>query len=319
MKARRLLITGSGGFVGSWIARAAVRENFEVHGMVRSAQAPDRLRDLAEAVTVHEGDLADSARVTELVSELRPELVVHAAFPARHAVDEAGRRDMFASGVGGAVNLLEAIRSAGTVENFVHVGSAMVYGPSIHPHSATDALAPVNFRGACKAAISILCRQFSEERRTKYSEVRIFRAYGPWEQSDRLLPQLLRAALVGKTVQLTARSRSDNWIYVEDAAEACLAALNSSGREGVTINACTEGMISAHEVARLVEAITDRKLIGGFDFPDVADRRVDTADGALPESTSRISWRPRRLLAEGLQETWRWAQTIEGRRHLGVE
>ena len=199
MKARRLLITGAGGFVGSWIARAAVRENFEVHGMVRPGHAAERLRDCGAAIAIHEADLGDAVRVTELVTRLRPELVVHAAYPARHGTDEAARREMFAIGVGGAVNLLEAIRAAGSVENFVHVGSAMVYGPSSHPHSAMDMLAPVNFRGACKAAVSLLGRQLSVEGRTKCSEVRIFSAYGPWEQPERLLPQLMRAALDGTT------------------------------------------------------------------------------------------------------------------------
>lgn len=319
MKARRLLITGAGGFVGSWIAKAAVRQNFEVHGMVRSTQPPDRLRDLAEAVTVHEGDLADSERLTELLSRLRPELVVHAAFSARHAGDEAARRDMFANGVGGAVNLLEAIRTAGSVKNFVHVGSAMVYGPSIHPHRAKDSLAPVNFRGACKAAVSILCRQFSAECKTKCSEVRIFTAYGPWEQPGRLLPQLMRAALDGTTVRLTAQARLRNWIYVEDAAEASLAALNHAGNDMQVVNACTDEVISTHELARLVENITGRTLVGGFDYAVIGGYEDANPRGAMPGPADGPNWHPRHLLAEGLQKTWRWAQTIEGRRHLGVE
>lgn len=319
MKARRLLITGAGGFVGSWIARAAVRENFEVHGLVRPGHPAKRLRDCGGAIALHEADLGDAGCVTELLTRLRPELVVHAAFPARHAVDEATRRAMLASGVGGAVNLLEAIRTAGSVENFVHVGSAMVYGPSSHPHSAKDLLAPVNFRGACKAAVSILCRQFSAECKTKCAEVRIFSAYGPWEQPERLLPQLMRAALNGTTVRLSAQARLRNWIYVEDTAEACLAALSHVGSSLQVFNACTDEVISNHALASLAEDITGRALVGGFDYPELEKYGDENPRGILPGPTDGTNWRPRHRLAEGLKKTWCWAQTIEGRRHLGVD
>lgn len=319
MKARRLLITGAGGFVGSWIARAAIREKFEVHGTVRKRRAPGRLSAVGTAVTLHEVDLENAPGVTEVLTRLRPALVVHAAFPAGHAVDESSRRELFSNGVGGAVNLLEAIRAAGSVENFVHVGSAMAYGPSSHPHDPGDALNPGTFRGTCKAAVSLLCRQFATEGRTNCSEVRVFTAYGPWEQPERLVPQLMRAALAGTTVQLSAQARLRNWIYVEDVAAACLAALNYSGNGMQVFNACNDEVTATHELARLVENLTGRTLVSGFDYPHVEGYGDANPRGTLPGPSDGTDWRPRHTLPDGLQQTWTWAQTPEGRRHFGVD
>ncbi len=317
MNTRRLVVTGAGGFVGSWIVRRAIRAGYQVHGVVRPGSAVERLHDCTNAIAIHEADLRDSARLGTLIKEIEPAMVVHAAFPGRHASGADARREMLESGVGGTANLLEAIRSAGTVESFVHVGSAMAYGPSERPHCAADPLRPITFRGACKAASTLLCRQYSAETGTRCPEVRLFTAYGPWEQPALLLPSLLRAALQGPAVRLTAQPHRRNWIYVEDAAEACLAALQSTRSGTPVFNACTNEMSSTHELARLLEGITGRTLVGGYDYAVIDAYRDPNPQAEMPAASDGINWRPRHTLGEGLTKTWAWAQTAEGRRHLG--
>jgi len=317
MSAPRLFVTGAGGFVGSWILRLAARAGWEVHGLVRSIPVPGRLDDVMATVSLHRADLQDAPAVEEILRRLQPDFVVHAAFPAAHASGALARRGMFDSGVGGTVNLLEAVRVAGSVKRMLLVGSAMVYGPARQPHDPADALRPTTFRGVCKASASLLCRQFAAETGIICSEARLFTVYGPWEQPNRLVPRLLHAAVEGRTIELTAESRLRNWIYAADAAEACLAAFADGVGQDLVYNAGTDEVRTTHDVAHLLEEIVGRKLIGGYGYAG-PDAYGDTNPrGRLPDPADGILWRPQVTLAEGLRAAWAWAQTSAGRRHLG--
>ena len=318
MSNRRILITGMAGFVGSWITRLAVRAGWEVHGLVRAAGNRGRLAGLEGAATSHEADLRDYSGVETVVKRLAPACVVHAAFPGAHAPDAAARRTMVESGLVGTANLLEAIRATGSVEHLVHVGSAAAYGPAARPHHPLDPLKPATFRGACKAGAWLLCQQFALATGTFCTEVRLFNVYGPAEQPNRLLPQLLKAALERRTIRLTAEPHQRNWIYIEDAAEACLAALQTTSTVPPVINAGWDEVVTTHDFARRLEGIVGRSLVGSHDY-DQADLYGDPdLRCVMPGPGEEITWRPRTRLADGLRLSWDWAQTPAGRHHLGV-
>ena len=319
MTARRILITGASGMVGSWIIRLARRHNWEVHGLVRSGPPHARLSALAGEVILHRADVREAEALHAVLHQVQPTAVLHAAFTAAHRLTPSTRREMCETGITGTANLLEAIRATASVTHTAFVGSSTAYGPAEHAHAPTDSLWPQTFRGACKAAGSLLCHQFAAETGRRCTEVRLFSVYGPWEQPERLLPKLLRAALRGETISLTVEPRLRNWIYAEDAAEACLAALDLAADAAPVFNACAAETVSTHDLARLHEEIVDRKLIGEFD-PQITDAYGDANPrGVLSGPADGVPWRPKTKLAEGLRLSWAWAQTPAGRRHLGVE
>ncbi len=318
MSVRRLLVTGVSGFVGSWIARSAVRSGLEVHGLVRSESVPERVADLAGKVAWHRADLRESGRVEEVVRRLRPTWVMHAAFPAMHGADATARREMVEAGILGTANLLEAIRATDSVSHVVQVGSAMAYGPSDQAHQPTDPLWPVTFRGTCKAGTSLLCRQLALATGLKYTEARLFTAYGPWERRELLLPRLLQAGLTGGTVRLTPQPQARNWVHVEDVADACLAAFAMADGGPQVFNVCGEEVISNHEAARLLEGITGRRLVEDHGYGETDRYEDPNPRGVMSGGADGVSWRPRHRFADGLRAYWAWAQTADGRRHLGL-
>jgi UDP-glucose 4-epimerase len=318
MSARRVLVTGAGGFVGSWLVREALRAGWEVHALVRAKAAP-RLTDLNGAVALWQADLRDAARVEQVVRECRPTCVAHTAFPAGHPVEPKARSEMLESGLLGTANLLEAVRVAGTVTHLVNAGSFTVYEPSSQPHRPSDPLRPASFRGACKAGAWLLCAQLGASTGVICSDVRLPAVYGPWEQSGRLVPQAIKAGLENSTVQLTREPRWRNWVHVQDAARACLAALAESVTKALVFNACSAEAVSTHQLVGLLEGIVGRKLVGGLGF-FTNDPYGDPAPRGLPpEPGDGIAWWPEVMLPDGLAATWSWAQTAAGRTHLGVK
>ena len=81
--ARRIVVTGAAGFLGSWTVKRLLEDGWQVTAFDRVADDAKLVaiagRDAAAAVTWHAGDIADTATVARLIGEAGPEVVVHLA------------------------------------------------------------------------------------------------------------------------------------------------------------------------------------------------------------------------------------------------
>jgi nucleoside-diphosphate-sugar epimerase len=137
---------------------------------------------------------------------VQPSVVVAAAFPPGHATVDADRRAHGSQMLANLFALFEAIRARSGELRLVLVGSAAAYGHGGGPSDPGQALLPRTFRGALKAAESLLTRQLAEEAGIPLVELRVFTAYGPYEQRERLL-RLMRAWLGERASRRTELSR----------------------------------------------------------------------------------------------------------------
>jgi UDP-glucuronate 4-epimerase len=128
----RVLITGAGGFVGSFTAARFAREGHEVTGFDIRARPLDP-RHEAPPVRIVEGDIRDPARVRAVAEECRAEGIVHAAAVIRQDDGANDPMRMYRINVDGTMSVLEAARALGA--RVVYVATATLYGvhPDLHP------------------------------------------------------------------------------------------------------------------------------------------------------------------------------------------
>lgn len=111
-----VLITGHTGFKGSWLSLWLQSLGSKVIGYSLPAPTNPSLFEIArvgEAMTSIQGDVRDFEHLKSVVTEHRPQIVVHMAAQSlvRHSYENPV--ETYATNVMGTVNLLEAVRTAG--------------------------------------------------------------------------------------------------------------------------------------------------------------------------------------------------------------
>jgi CDP-paratose 2-epimerase len=138
--ASRILVTGSNGLIGSEVCLFFAHCGFQVHGLDNNQRATffgpqgdtrwnqRRLQQTLPEFTHHELDIRNRAGLGELVKELVPNLVVHAAAQPSHDLAAAIPFDDFDTNAVGTLNLLEACRQHCPETPFIHMSTNKVYG-----------------------------------------------------------------------------------------------------------------------------------------------------------------------------------------------
>jgi CDP-paratose 2-epimerase len=137
---KTLLVTGSSGLIGSEVVTHFDGVGWQVHGIDNNMRADffgaggdtnwnrKRLEAACRNFRHHSLDIRDRPAVLNLVREIQPDAIVHAAAQPSH--DLAARRpfDDFDVNAVGTLNLLEATRQAVRDSAFVFMSTNKVYG-----------------------------------------------------------------------------------------------------------------------------------------------------------------------------------------------
>lgn len=151
----RILVTGAGGFVGSWLlpALAARLPDAEVRSLGRHSQ-PGGV------------DIKDAEAVEEAVRTFDPTCVIHLAAVSSTTEAMLGARRAWDVNLTGTFNLADAVLRHAPAARFVFAGSSEIYGGSSRGEARmldeTAALAPRNVYAATKAAADLMLGQMAQ-------------------------------------------------------------------------------------------------------------------------------------------------------------
>jgi CDP-paratose 2-epimerase len=131
MVARKWIVTGGAGFIGSNVAHALAGRGYEIvvlDSLVRPS-ARLNLEWLGDSITLVEGDVRDRDLVERVVREhADAEAVLHLAGQVAVTTSVAFPREDFEANVLGSFNVLEAVRELAPGAAFLNVSTNKVYG-----------------------------------------------------------------------------------------------------------------------------------------------------------------------------------------------
>jgi CDP-glucose 4,6-dehydratase len=313
-KGRRVLVTGAGGFVGSWLASALADRGARVVCLqLRERHSNIEVLGLKDRVEVVYGDLVDLELMRGLVRDQEIDSCFHLAAQALVGVANASPLSTFESNVRGTWNLLEACREAGTLQRIVVASSDKAYGDQdTLPYTEDMPLVGRWPYDASKACADLISRSYAHAYGMPVTVTRMANTYGGGDFNfSRIVPGTIRSALLGENPIV----RSDgtpvrDYLHVDDAVAAYLTLAEHVPEDGVRGHAFNFGTNAPVPVLELVERILrhagDESL-----RPDVLlkEKIHGEIDRQFLDSTRAhhvLGWRARVSLDDGLAQTIDW-------------
>lgn len=204
----RALVIGVSGFVGGHLAEHLIDSGDLVVGLSESGQWPSELAQLARHVRIEAFDLVhgSEADLAALIARKQPEVIYHLAAQANPQFSLTDPRGTWSLNLGGALNLLEAVKASGQKPRVLLVGSGVCYGnptPDQIPVNEDCPLRPNNPYAASKAAADLLGIQHFLAHGTNVVIARPFNHAGPRQPPTYVLSSLARQVAYVEAGQAT--------------------------------------------------------------------------------------------------------------------
>ena len=305
---KRVLVTGGAGFISSNVIRHLLdATGYDVVSLDALTYAGN-LENLADVMSherlafVH-GDIRNADLVAEIVSEV--DVIVNAA--AESHVEKSileGASEFVTTNVEGTQVLLDAVRAA-PVERFVLISSSEVYGTAESaPMDEEHPLNPRSPYAATKAGADRLAYSYFVTYDLPIVILRPFNNYGPRQHREKVVPRFVTSALADEPLTVHGDGHaSRDWLYVEDDAEAIVAAIEADldSVAGEVINVATGVDVSVSDIADVVLDVLG-KPESLKSFVDERPGQVDRHIGSTRKAADLLGWRARTSFAEGLEQ-----------------
>jgi dTDP-glucose 4,6-dehydratase len=314
---KRVLVTGGAGFISSNVIRHLLdATGYDVVSLDALTYAGN-LENLADVMSherlsfVH-GDIRNAGLVAEVVSAV--DVIVNAA--AESHVEKSireGASEFVTTNVEGTQVLLDAVRAA-PVERFVLISSSEVYGTAESaPMDEEHPLNPRSPYAATKAGADRLAYSYFVTYDLPIVILRPFNNYGPRQHREKVVPRFVTSALADEPLTVHGDGHaSRDWLYVEDDAEAIVAAIEADldSVAGEVINVATGVDVSVSEVADLVLSVLG-KPASLKAYVDERPGQVDRHIGSTEKADRLLGWRARTSFVDGLERTVAWYRENE--------
>ncbi len=275
-EARRILVTGGAGYIGSHVSRALAASGF-------LPVAYDNLcHGHAWAVRwgpLEIGDLQDTARLEVVLRQHRPLAVIHLAGLIAAGESVGDPTSYYRANVTGTLSLLDAMRAC-SVHGVVFSSSAGVYGePDQLPIAESHPHRPVNPYGAGKAMCERLLSDYATAYGMRSVALRYFNAVGAAPDAEigeahpketHLVPLVLDVAagtrphidIYGDDFDTPDGTCIRDYVHVSDLADAHVLALSyldhSNGFDAFNLG--SEHGASVREVIDMAARVTRRPI-----------------------------------------------------------
>ncbi|KAJ5378513.1 dTDP-D-glucose 4-6-dehydratase [Penicillium cosmopolitanum] len=315
---KTILVTGGAGFIGSWVTRHLVRQYAETYNVIclDKMDVVASLNNILDLFTCTNFrflhcDLNDQHTVLFALQSYSVDCVLHFA-ASSHVQNSFNDPFTFTqNNVLGTQSLLEAVRSYGKIQRFIHVSTDEVYGETngqVAMENSTP-MRPTNPYSASKAAAEMYAMAYQKSFGLPIIIVRSNNVYGPGQYPEKIIPRF--AGLMLKGQNLTLQGNGDNarrFLYGADAADAFDTILHK-GEIGEIYNVDSSYEVSNRKVAAMMLALFGHDPVKDFGnmITWLPDRPFNDNDYAVDgNKLQALGWKQRINFDSGLEMTVDW-------------
>jgi len=310
---RNVFITGSTGFLGSYLTDELIRRKASVTSLVRDWVSNSRFifSDTYKKVNIIRGEVEDYTLLERILNEYEIEVVFHLA--AQTIVETANRNPIstFESNIRGTWNLLEACRRNPLVKKIIIASSDKAYGVQHNlPYSESTPLQGTHPYDVSKSCADLLAYAYFNTYNLPVCITRCGNFYGGGDMNfNRIIPGTIRSVLYNeRPVIRSDGSYIRDYIYVKDAVSAYLLLAEKMGDKsipGEAFNFSNEIQITVLELTQKILSLTGREDLKPV-IENRAEKEIKHQYLSAEKARKKLSWQPLYTLDQGLHETIAW-------------
>jgi dTDP-glucose 4,6-dehydratase len=324
-----ICVTGAEGFIGSHLVERLLASGKRVKALVQynSFNSAGWLEESkkVDGLEIVFGDVRDSEQMNTFVEGAESVLHLAALIAIPHSYQAPN--SYVQTNVVGTLNLLNASKRAG-VRRFVHTSTSEVYGTALHvPISEDHPLQGQSPYSASKIGADALAHSYWSSFNLPVVTLRPFNTFGPRQSLRAVIPTLLAQVIEGaESISLGSTLPTRDFTYIDDTVSGFVAAMNSEGIDGQTINLGTGFEISIGDLVRLVEEVVGKRIEVHVDSERLrpAGSEVERLLSDNRKAQALLSWTPKLSGVEGLKKglrlTMDWLRPLveDGRFKAGM-
>jgi dTDP-glucose 4,6-dehydratase len=312
LSGKTVLVTGSGGFIGSHLTEALVRAGAKVRAFVHYNSRNDHghLHALPEEVRgeldVIAGDICDAGCVRRAVEG--SDVVLHLAALIGIPYSYHAPRSYADANFAGTLNVAEACRECG-VERLVHTSTSEVYGTAqFTPMTEAHPLNAQSPYAATKLGADSLVHTYYTSFDLPAVILRPFNTFGPRQSRRAVIPTVVSQALAGDEVHLGSTTAVRDFLYVADNARGYLAAATAPDAVGRTVQIGTGRGVTVGAMVEMVGEYLGKSLrvVSAEERKRPAKSEVEALVCSPALAKELMGWEPTVTLEEGLGRVVEW-------------
>lgn len=317
----KILVTGAAGYIGSFMVKRLLEDQFEVAAIDSLERGHEEALDAR--VTLKKGDINDDVFLENVFKDEKIDAIIH--FAGYISMEESMRLPemYFKNNTFTTLMLLEkAVKFS--VNKVIFSSTAGVYGNPVKvPISEDHPKNPENPYGESKLMVENILKWFQRIHGVNYIALRYFNACGAsldgemgeaHDPETHIIPKAIEAVMTGAPFQLFGEDYKTrdgtcvrDYVHVLDLVDAHVLALKKLDSEpgGYAYNVGTGKGFSNKEVVEMI------KKVSGVDFEVVIkERRPGDADELVADPTrinTELKFQPKHSDLETIVATaWKW-------------
>ena len=223
---KRILITGSAGFIGFILAKSLLDYGQHIHGYdcvsdyydINLKHARNKILQDYKNFSFTEEMLENQEVLDKAITNFKPEIIVHLAAQAgvRYSIEQP--RTYLSSNITGTFNIIEAAHKV-KVNHLIIASSSSVYGANTSiPYREIDkAQTQLSVYAATKKATESIAHSYSNIWKLPITMLRFFTVYGPWCRPDMALFKFTKSIIKGEPIDIYNNGEMyRDFTYIDD-------------------------------------------------------------------------------------------------------
>ena len=225
---KKLIVTGGSGFIGSYIVKNALSENFKVLNLDKLTYASIKNNIKDKNYTFKKFDIC-SNKIKQIIKNFQPDYIINCAAETHvdRSIDDPS--EFIRSNIYGVFNLLEAIKNKKI--KFLQISTDEVFGSlkinkeKFNEKTSYDPKSPYS---ASKAASDHLVRSYGNTYDLNYLITNCSNNYGPLQYPEKFIPMVIKSCIKKETIPIYGNGLNiRDWIHADDHAKAVLKCLTT--------------------------------------------------------------------------------------------